>query len=63
MRVTRHISQLFRRVSLQCLVTGIVMLAGLAAYGQNDPDSIKSRELGELTVTTRRPGMSRVAGA
>ncbi len=48
---------------LRCLVTGIVMLAALGAWAQNSTDTIKSRELEELTVTTRRPGMSRVAGA
>ena len=39
------------------------MLAALGAWAQNSTDTIKSRELEELTVTTRRPGMSRVAGA
>ena len=39
------------------------MLAALGAWAQNSTDTIKSRELEELTVATRRPGMSRVAGA
>ena len=39
------------------------MLAALGTWAQNSTDTIKSRELEELTVTTRRPGMSRVAGA
>ena len=48
---------------LRSFVLGFAMLVGLAANGQTTPDSIKSQELNEVTVTTRRPGMSRVAGA
>ena len=48
---------------LRSFVLGFAMLVGLAANGQTTPDSIKSQELDEVTVTTRRPGMSRVAGA
>lgn len=66
MKFTNHISRLTgwgMPWSLRYLVTGICLLTGVAAYGQNEPDTVKSRELEELTVTTRRPGMSRVAGA
>ncbi len=66
MKFTNHISRLTgwgMPWSLRYLVTGICLLTGMAAYGQNEPDTVKSRELEELTVTTRRPGMSRVAGA
>lgn len=66
MKFTSHISRLTgwgMPWSLRYLVTGICLLTGVVAYGQNEPDTVKSRELEELTVTTRRPGMSRVAGA
>ena len=66
MKVTGHISLFTGQDAcslLRCFVTGIILLVGLGAFGQDNTDSIKSRELEEVTVTTRRPGMSRVAGA
>ena len=48
---------------LRDLVLGFALLVGQVAAGQTVPDTIKSQELEEVTVTTRRPGMSRVAGA
>ena len=48
---------------LRCFATVVLTMAGLTVFGQNSTDTIKSRELDEVTVTTRRPGMSRVAGA
>ena len=66
MKFTSHISRLPGWAMpwfMRYLVTGICLLAGVVAYGQNEPDSVKSMELEELTVTTRQPGMSRVAGA
>ena len=56
-------ARMMAKKHLRGLVLSFVMLAGLVAVGQTHPDTIKTQELDEVTVTTRRPGMSRVAGA
>lgn len=73
MKTTCHISLLpfgctrWHHMCLRSFITSIVAFMALAVFGQTSnvslPDTIRSQELDEVTVTTRRPGTSRVAGA
>lgn len=52
---------------LRCVVTCLVMVMCITAFGQTSneslPDTVSSQELGEVTVSARMPGTRRLSGA